>query len=97
MPVNFVQYGIDLLGIVRAGHPGWPAHAGHGSGRKWPILFAGVMLGDEEIQSFQAKYEARFGEDMQTMYGAGWNGAKALYTGHVGAAGSRTNKGWGGP
>jgi hypothetical protein len=31
--VNFVQYGIDLLGIARAGHPGWPAHGGHGSGR----------------------------------------------------------------
>jgi hypothetical protein len=93
--VNFVQYGIDLLGIVRAGHPGWPAHGGHGSGRKWPILFAAIMLGDEEIQSFQAKYRARFGEDMQTMYGTGWNGAKALYAGHVGAEGSRTSKGWG--
>ena len=93
--VNFVQYGIDLLGIVRAGHPGWPAHGGHGSGRKWPILFAGIMLRDEDIQSFQTKYKARFGEDMQTMYGTGWNGAKALYAGHVGAAGSRTNKGWG--
>jgi hypothetical protein len=93
--VNFVQYGIDLVGIVRAGHPGWPAHGGHGSGRKWPILFAGIMLGDEEIQSFQAKYRARFGEDMQTMYGKGWNGAKALYAGHVGAEGSKTSKGWG--
>ena len=94
--VNFVQYGIDLLGIVRAGHPGWPAHGGHGSGRKWPILFAGIMLGDREIQSFQAKYpQTRFGEDMQTMHGKGWNGAKALYAGHMGVQGSKTEKGWG--
>ena len=93
--VNFVQYGIDLLGIVRAGHPGWPGHGGHGSGRKWPILFAGIMLGDKEIQSFQPNYKARFGEDMQTMHGKGWNGAKALYAGHVGAEGSKTETGWG--
>jgi len=93
--VNFVQYGIDLWGIVRAGHAGWPAHGGHGSGRKWPILFAGIMLGDQEMQSFPTKYKARFGEDMQTMYGRGWNGAKALYAGHMGAEGSKTEKGWG--
>ena len=94
--VNFVQYGIDLLGIVRAGHPGWPAHGGHGSGRKWPIVFAGIMLGDPEIQAFQVRYpQTRFGEDMQTMHGKGWNGAKALYAGHVGAAGSKSEKGWG--
>lgn len=94
--VNFVQYGIDLLGIVRAGHPGWPAHGGHGSGRKWPIVFAGLMLGDPEIQALQVRYpQTRFGEDMQTMHGKGWNGAKALYAGHVGAAGSKSEKGWG--
>jgi len=93
--VNFVQYGIDLLGIVRAGHPGWPAHGGHGSGRKWPILFAGIMLGDQDILSFQAQCKARFGEDMQTMHGQGWNGATALYAGHVGAKGSTREKGWG--
>ena len=26
--VYLVQYGIDLRGIARAGHPGWPAHGG---------------------------------------------------------------------
>jgi hypothetical protein len=93
--VNFVQYGIDLLGIVRAGHGGGRAHGGHGSGRKWPLVFAGLMLGDEEIQTFQTRYKARFGEDMQTMHGQGWNGAKALYAGHVGAEGSKSERGWG--
>ncbi|MHC4406322.1 MAG: hypothetical protein ACYTG0_42360 [Planctomycetota bacterium] len=94
--VNFVQYGIDLWGIVRAGHPGWPAHGGHGSGRKWPIVFAGILLADKDMQSPKAKYpEVRFGEDMQTMYGKGWTGAKALYAGHIGADGEKYQKGWG--
>jgi hypothetical protein len=35
--VNFVQVGIDLGGIVRAGHPGWTGWGGHGSGRKLPL------------------------------------------------------------
>jgi len=94
--IGFVQYGIDLWGIVRAGYPGWPAHGGHGTGRKWPIVFAGILLGDEEMQSPKKRFpNVKFGEDMQTMYGQGWTGAKALYAGHVGAQGSKSEKGWG--
>jgi hypothetical protein len=94
--VNFVQYGIDLWGIVRAGHRGWPAHGGHGSGRKWPILFAGILLDDEDMQSPKKKYpKVVFGEDMHTMYGKGWTGAKALYAGHVGKDGRFGEVGWG--
>jgi hypothetical protein len=94
--VNFVQYGIDLWGVVRAGHRGWPAHGGHGSGRKWPILFAGILLGDEDMQSPKKKYpKVVFGEDMHTMYGKGWTGAKALYAGHVGKDGRFGEVGWG--
>ncbi|MGB2824330.1 MAG: hypothetical protein WBF17_25370, partial [Phycisphaerae bacterium] len=36
--VNYVQIGIDLGGMVRAGHPGWTGWGGHGSGRKLPIV-----------------------------------------------------------
>jgi len=94
--INFVQYGIDLWGLVCAGYPGWPAHGGHGNGRKWPIIFAGIMLGDPEMQSPCKKYpELKFGEDMQTMYGQGWTGAKALYAGHVGKDGLEGKAGWG--
>ncbi len=94
--INFVQYGIDLWGILRAGHQGWPAHGGHGSGRKWPIIFAGILLGDEDMLSPQRKYsKAVFGEDMQTMYGKGWTEAKALYAGHVGKDGRFGEVGWG--
>jgi hypothetical protein len=27
--IGFLQHGIDLWGLVRAGHPGWQAHGGH--------------------------------------------------------------------
>ena len=53
--VYLTQYGIDLAGLVRAGHPGWPAHGGHGSGRKLPILLAATLLGAPEL------HEARRG------------------------------------
>jgi hypothetical protein len=93
---NFVQYGIDLWGIVRAGYPGWGAHGGHGSGRKWPIVFAGLMLGDDEMRSPTKTYpNIRFGEDMQTMYDDGWTGAKVVYAGHVGKEGVRGQPDWG--
>ena len=78
--VYLTQYGIDLAGLVRAGHPGWPAHGGHGSGRKLPILLAATLLDAPEL----TRGRARFGEDMQTMTGRGWTGASALFAGHGG-------------
>ena len=54
--IGFVQNGIDLWGIVRAGFHGWQARGGHGSGRKWPIVFAGIMLGDDEMASPTKSY-----------------------------------------
>jgi hypothetical protein len=94
--LNLVQYGIDLWGLIKNGHPGWPAHGGHGSGRKWPILLAGILLGDPDMQSPGKSFPAvQFGEDMQTMYGRGWTGAKALYAGHVGKDGLAGKTGWG--
>ena len=83
--INIVQYGIDLWGICRAGYVGWPAHGGHGTGRKWPIVFAGLMLGDQDMRSPNTTYPAlRFGEDMQTMRDNGWTGADVVYAGHQG-------------
>lgn len=89
--VRFVQYGIDLFGLIQAGHPGWPAHGGHGNGRKLPVLLAGLLLNEPPLLSPQAN----FSEDMQTMYGSGWTGAKALYAGHVGKDGRADQIGWG--
>jgi hypothetical protein len=83
--INFVQHGIDLWGMVRAGFRGWPAHGGHGSGRKWPIMFAGLMLGDMAMAAPTKTYpNCRFGEDMQTMHDSCWTGANAVYAGHQG-------------
>ena len=94
--VNFVQVGIDLWSAVKSGYGGWPAHGGHGSGRKWIIVLSGILLGDEEMQSPKKTYpKVRFGEDMQTMYGTGWTGATALYAGHVGKDGLPNKVGWG--
>src|SRR5262249_45131627 len=50
-----VQYGIDLFGCVKAGY-GWPAFGGHRSGRKLPILFAGMLLGDTAMQRVSTTY-----------------------------------------
>jgi hypothetical protein len=93
--VGFLQQGIDLWGLVRAGYPGWQAHGGHGSGRKWPIVLSGMLLGDAEMAAPGATFpEVRFGEDMQTATVADlappadqpgwWNDATVVYAGHTG-------------
>jgi hypothetical protein len=81
--VDFVQVGIDLGGMIRAGHPGWEGFGGHGSGRKLPIIFAGLLLGDDQLFSINKCFQkAHFGEDEQTAYGDSWTGAKVVFTGH---------------
>ncbi len=83
--VNVVQIGIDYYSLVQKGHPGWAAHGGHGSGRKFPIVFAGAMLGDERMANINKSFpKAAFGEDEQTAYGDCWTGAKVVFTGHSG-------------
>lgn len=54
--VNYLQVGIDLAGMVRAGHPGWTCWGGHGSGRKLPIVFAGLLLGDESLATSTGRF-----------------------------------------
>ena len=101
--VYLTQYGIDLYGLVEQGHTGWQAHGGHGTGRKFPILLAGVMLNEENMKSV----EANFGEDMQTIwvtetppagtYTKSWHTKPetVVYGGHVGINGESVNPGWG--
>ena len=86
-----MQHGIDLWGLVRAGYPGWYAHGGHGSGRKWPIMLSGLLLGDGAMAAVSRTYpDVKFGEDMHTAlsddlpYGPAWCGATVVYTGHMG-------------
>jgi hypothetical protein len=42
--INFIQLGIDIYSYLASGANGWPPDGGHSSGRKWPVLFAGIML-----------------------------------------------------
>jgi len=99
--VNLVQIGIDLGGMVRSGHPGWTGWGGHGSGRKLPIVFAGLLLGDESLARINQSFpKVSFGEDEQTAYGDCWTGAQVVFTGHSGidavtGAGRSRGSGWG--
>jgi hypothetical protein len=89
----FVQYGIDLYGCVQTGY-GWPAFGGHRSGRKLPIIFAGILLNNDGMKNVSTTFPNQFGEDMQALYinklpPAGtiqraWQGAKVIYGGHYG-------------
>jgi len=99
--VNYVQVGIDLGGMIRAGHPGWTGFGGHGSGRKTPIVFAGLLLGDDQLANINKSFPTvSFGEDEQTAYGDCWTGAKVVFAGHSGidaATGVGRNQGRGNP
>ena len=77
---RYVQLGIDLAAMARSYDRLWPANGGHCSGRKWPILFAGLMLGDAGMTGVKAA----FAEDEQTYYGEGYGGRKVLWQIHPG-------------
>ncbi|MBX3463159.1 MAG: hypothetical protein KF830_08305 [Planctomycetes bacterium] len=62
-----VQVGIDLAGIVDHGGR-FLADGGSGSGRKFPILFAGALLGDAELLRLVREQKTAFAEDVQTFY-----------------------------
>ena len=77
--IRYVQLGIDLYGIVQDGKRGnWIGNGGHASGRKWPILFAGLVLnhpdminiGRTDITDYNPLHPEyiHFGEDDQTFY-----------------------------
>jgi hypothetical protein len=70
--IRYVQLGLDLYGIVsNGGEDNWPPNGGHSSGRKWPIVFAGIMLGDNAMQHIgpgDGSGTVMFGEDGQTFY-----------------------------
>ena len=102
-----VQYGIDLFGCAQAGIR-WAGFGGHHSGRKLPILLAGMLLHNDAMQNVATLYPDAFGEDMQTVYidqippkGTlkAWQGAKVVYGGHYGVHkdGTPVNAGLYGP
>jgi len=107
--INFTQVGIDFWGLVRAGHS-WPAHGGLNSGRKWPIIFAGLMLSDDDMLHMERGYpDVRFHEDDQTAFGpvtyrgetfqTSFSGSRAIFMGHspylMDSMGNHWERGWG--
>lgn len=64
--INLVQFGIDLTGVADTGGS-WPPDGGHALGRKWPILFAGVMLDDDHMKGV-GQWQTMFQEDATTFY-----------------------------
>ncbi len=73
--IGLIQRGIDLYGLFtywserreQCPFP-WNSDGGHSSGRKWPIVFAGAMLGDEAMTRVGHAAPGRFHEDAQTVY-----------------------------
>jgi hypothetical protein len=62
---HIIQIGIDWYGQTCAGGY-WKGEGGHGNGRKFPILFAGLMLDNAAMVT--AAQGTAFGEDDQTFY-----------------------------
>lgn len=54
--IGYTQFGIDMFGIIKSGGlVNWVNDGGIASGRKWPILFSGLILGDEEMRNIGKK------------------------------------------
>ena len=75
---RMVQLGIDLYPISLSNEDAWRGYGGFGNGRKWPILFAGILLDDANMQSPPTTVASsnsrtgtvdKFGEDGHTWYG----------------------------
>lgn len=83
LAIHLVQLGIDCAGIVRNGGR-FLADGGSGSGRKFPVLFAGALLQDEELLRLAREDKFAFAEDAQTFVVAEtspgvWNGGHGGY------------------
>lgn len=63
--IRLVQRGIDLYGVLAAGG-GWWADGGHNHGRKFPVVFAAVMLDDPDIKAKAGEHN--FQEDVDHAY-----------------------------
>jgi PKD repeat protein len=54
--IRYVQLGIDFYGVLSNGGTWhWANDGGQAGGRKWPILFAGMVLNDAAMKSIGAK------------------------------------------
>lgn len=89
--IEYLQWGIDLRGTLDAGHDFFP-DGGWWQGRKWPMMFASIMLDAPKLQDWPA-YKGQqlrpsaacpnpttpFQEDLDTYYGKGAKGQDVLW------------------
>ena len=59
----YLQVGIDYYGLIAGGFD-WNANGGHRQGRKWPIVFAGIIFNDLNMKTPGDVFQ----EDQQTFY-----------------------------
>jgi hypothetical protein len=96
--IRYVQLGIDFYGIVQdGGKNNWINNGGHAGGRKWPILFAGLLLnnpdminiGRTDIPNYNPSHPeyVHFGEDDQTFYVSDEDIYEPPYEKHVSSSG----------
>jgi hypothetical protein len=72
--VGVVQRGIDYYGLMKCGQV-WIPDGGINLGRKWVILFAGLMLGEQDF--LESPPWSLWQEDTDTYYGTVWDGKPA--------------------
>lgn len=65
--VNFVQYGIDIHGLIAAGGR-WNADGGHNPGRLAPAMVSAITLGDSTLLENLSSTEMNFQELQQTFF-----------------------------
>jgi hypothetical protein len=66
--IGMVQQGIELYHTTQLG-ASWAADCGHNNGRLFPIIFAGLMLGNTTMRDFRTTNPStRFGELELTRY-----------------------------
>ncbi|MBI2449441.1 Ig-like domain-containing protein, partial [Candidatus Pacearchaeota archaeon] len=79
LTIYFIQIGIDWYGVLNysdsqyTGYPGnwWWGDCGGGicPGRKWPILFSGMLLNEPAMKNIGTRYTpVKFHEDCQIFY-----------------------------
>ena len=67
--IKYVQQGIDTYGIIEnGGEQIFHIAGGHCAGRKWLILFAGLVLNDTDMKNIGYRSDVNFAEDDMTFY-----------------------------
>ena len=68
--IHSIQKGIDWAGAVQnqgAGLNGWWPDGGHSIGRKWPVMFSALMLGETALID---KIRTKSGDNVLPLYGS---------------------------